>query len=152
MSMTWYLFWMVLITGAVTFLLRAFPFLAFGRGNKPPEIIRYLGDVVSPAAIAMLVVYCYFAYFKARPFSAASGWNLPEVAAGLLVIWLHHWKTRWRMLIIFGIFAFFYLFIGGPVVMPRYQIPALPLLCAMAGTWFVLLRKRFVGGIVSDIS
>lgn len=60
----------------------------------------------------------------------------------LLVIWLYHWKTKWRMLILFGIFAFFYLFAGGPVVMPRYQIPALPLLCAMAGTWFVLLFRK----------
>ena len=59
-----------------------------------------------------------------------------------LVIWLYHWKTQWRMLILFGIFGFFYLFAGGPVVMPRYQIPALPLLCAMAGTWFVLLFRK----------
>ena len=44
------------------------------------------------------------------------------------------------MLILFGIFGFFYLFAGGPVVMPRYQIPALPLLCAMAGSWFGLFR------------
>ena len=64
----------------------------------------------------------------------------------LLMNWLKHWKTQWRMLILFGIFAFFYLFAGGPVVMPRYQIPALPLLCAMAGTWFILLRKRFARG------
>ena len=60
----------------------------------------------------------------------------------LLVVWLYHWKTQWRLLILFGIFAFFYLFAGGPVVMPRYQIPALPLLCAMAGTWFVLLCRK----------
>ncbi|MBO4647424.1 MAG: AzlD domain-containing protein [Lentisphaeria bacterium] len=107
--MIWYLFRLVLITGAVTFLLRAFPFLAFGRGNKPPEIIRYLGDVVSPAAIAMLVVYCYFAYFKARPFSAASGWNLPEVAAGLLVIWLHLWKRNALLSIIAGVILYMFL-------------------------------------------
>ena len=109
MNMTWYLFWMVLVTGTVTFLLRAFPFLAFGRGNKPPEIIRYLGDVVSPAAIAMLVVYCYFAYFKARPFSAASGWNLPEAAAGLLVIWLHLWKRNALLSIIAGVILYMFL-------------------------------------------
>ena len=45
---------------------------------------------------------------------------------------------------IFGLFGFFYLFAGGPVVMPRYQIPALPLLCAMAGSWFVLLFRKIV--------
>ena len=60
----------------------------------------------------------------------------------MLLIWLRRWKTQWLMLILFGIFAFFYLFAGGPVTMPRYQIPALPLLCAMAGTWFVLIRRK----------
>jgi len=60
----------------------------------------------------------------------------------LLLIWFRRWKNHWRLLIVFGIFGFFYLFIGGPVVMPRYQIPALPMLCAMAGTWFVLLLRK----------
>ena len=78
------------------------------------------------------------------PFLLITG--LLYLGAGmLLLIWLRHWKTRWRLLILFGIFGFFYLFAGGPVVMPRYQIPALPLLCAMAGSWFGLfqfLKKR----------
>ncbi len=75
------------------------------------------------------------------PFLLITG--LLYLGAGMyLLIWLRHWKTRWRLLILFGIFGFFYLFAGGPVVMPRYQIPALPLLCAMAGSWFVVLRKK----------
>lgn len=75
------------------------------------------------------------------PFLLITG--LLYLGAGmLLLIWLHHWKKRWLMLIFFGIFAFFYLFAGGPVVMPRYQIPALPLLCAMAAAWFILLARR----------
>lgn len=61
----------------------------------------------------------------------------------LLCLWLCHWKTRWKYLMLFGLFGFFYLFAGGPVVMPRYQIPALPLLCAMAGTYCILLMRRF---------
>ena len=63
--------------------------------------------------------------------------------AMMLLIWLKHWKTQWLLLVLFGIFGFFYLFAGGPVVMPRYQIPALPLLCAMAGSWLVLPVRRF---------
>ena len=94
MSENLYLVCLTIVTAGVTFLLRAFPFIAFGRGNNPPELIRYIGEVVSPAAIAMLVVYCYWAYFKARPFSAAYGWNLPEIVAGLLVIALHLWKRN----------------------------------------------------------
>ena len=108
-GMTLYLFQLVLVTGAVTLLLRAFPFIAFGRGNRPPELIRYIGEVVSPAAIAMLVVYCYLAYFKARPFSAAYGWNLPEIAAGALVIGLHLWKRNPLLSIIAGVILYMFL-------------------------------------------
>ena len=61
-----------------------------------------------------------------------------------LLNWLKHWKTQWQLVFIFGVFGFFYLFAGGPVVMPRYQIPALPLLCAMAGSWFILFRKKIL--------
>ena len=64
-------------------------------------------------------------------------------AVMLLLIWLRRWKNHWRMLIVFGLFGFFFLFVGGPVVMPRYQIPALPMLCAMAGVWFSLMSRRF---------
>ncbi|MBQ9336094.1 MAG: AzlD domain-containing protein [Lentisphaeria bacterium] len=100
--MTRYLLLLVLVTGGITFLLRAFPFIAFGRGQQP-EIIRYLGRTVSPAAIAMLAVYCFCVYFKARPFSAAYGWNLPEIAAGLLVVGLHLWKRNALLSIIAGV-------------------------------------------------
>lgn len=102
-DMTLYLILLTAVTGGVNFLLRAFPFLAFGRGKKPPELIRYIGDVVSPAAIAMLVVYCFCGYFKARPFGAASGWNLPEIGAGLVVIGLHLWKRNPLLSIIAGV-------------------------------------------------
>ena len=54
-----YMLLLIVITGIVTYLLRSFSFLAFGHGEKPPKIIVYIGKVISPAAIAMLVVYCY---------------------------------------------------------------------------------------------
>ena len=100
---TRYLFLLVLVTGGVTFLLRAFPFIVFGRSRQAPEIVRYIGKTVSPAAIAMLVVYCFCVYFKARPFFAAYGWNLPEIAAGLLVVGLHLWKRNPLLSIIAGV-------------------------------------------------
>ena len=102
-EMTRYLILLVLVTGGITFLLRAFPFIAFGRGQQQPEIVRYIGRTVSPAAIAMLVVYCFCVYFKARPFSSAYGWNLPEIAAGALVIGLHLWKRNALLSIIAGV-------------------------------------------------
>ncbi len=60
-------------------------------------------------------------------------------AAWTLLLWLIKWK--WRLGLIFGAFAFFYLFAGGPVTMPRYQIPALPFLCAMAAFGVVFLFR-----------
>ncbi len=88
MSLTAYLILLTLLTGGVTVLLRAFPFLAFGHGGKPPAVIRYLGSVISPAVIAMLIVYCCCSCFKGKTFTAA-GWGIPEFSAGLTVILLH---------------------------------------------------------------
>ena len=76
----WTLFASVMVMAAVTLLLRAFPFLLFG-GRKPPETVLYFGRVVSPGAIAMLVVYCFNAV-EPREYPFA----LPEV---LVVVGLH---------------------------------------------------------------
>lgn len=86
--MTSYLILLVLISGGVTVLLRAFPFLAFGRGGKPPELVIRLGDRIPPAAIAMLVVYCFCGYFQDKTF-AECGYGIPELAAAAAVIGLH---------------------------------------------------------------
>ena len=48
--------YVVLISGAVTVLLRFIPFIAFRK--KKPEFILYLGKVLPPAVMAMLVIYC----------------------------------------------------------------------------------------------
>lgn len=75
--------WMVAVMAAVTFLIRAFPFIMFGGGRTPSALVLYLGRVISPAAIAMLVVYC----FRLTPVTAAPH-GLPELCAGLLVVLL----------------------------------------------------------------
>lgn len=46
-------------------------------------------------------------------------------------------------LALFVAFPAFYLLIPGPVAMPRYQLPALPLLCAMAGAGAVWLVEKY---------
>ena len=77
MSGAWYLFWAVMVMSAVTILLRAFPFILFS-GRKPPEFVLYLGRVVSPGAIAMLVVYCFK---SANPLHAP--FAIPELLASV---------------------------------------------------------------------
>ncbi len=79
---------MIGVMALVTYLLRAFPFLLFGAAKQPPKLVLYLGNVISPAAIAMLVVYCV----RHVP---VTSWphGLPELIAGGLVVGLH---LAWR--------------------------------------------------------
>ena len=55
-------------------------------------------------------------------------------------------RKRFFLILLFLAFAEFYLFLPGPICAPRYQIPALPLMCAFAGIWtasiFRKLKKR----------
>jgi len=78
---------LILVMAGVTALLRFLPFLVFRR-NTPPYI-AYLGRVLPPALIGMLVIYC----FKDVSF-AASPYGLPELIAAACVVVLHVWKRN----------------------------------------------------------
>ena len=79
----------IAVMAAVTFLTRFLPFLLFDRGEAPPKIVLYLGRVLPPAIIAMLVVYCL------RHVSLLQGSHgLPELIAILLTVGLHLWKRQ----------------------------------------------------------
>ena len=86
----------ILVMAAVTFLTRAMPFIFFDRGDHPPKIVLYLGRVLPPAVIAMLIVYC----LKGVSFQAMGGW-LPALIASVAVVLLHLWKKN-DMLSILG--------------------------------------------------
>lgn len=77
----------ILVMAAVTFLTRAIPFIFFGGKNKPPAVVIYLGQVLPPAIIAMLIIYC----LRSIQFSELSGW-LPMVISSVVVVALHRWK------------------------------------------------------------
>ena len=55
-------------------------------------------------------------------------------------------RKRGFLWLLFLAFSEYYLFLPGPICAPRYQIPALPLMCAFAGLWIVSVaagvRKR----------
>ena len=78
--------------GVLSWLIRALPFLLFGRHGEPPKTIAYVGRDLSPAAIAMLAVYCYAGYVRDRPPLEHCG-MLAELVAGGVTVALH-W--RWR--------------------------------------------------------
>lgn len=86
----------VAVMAGVTFLTRALPFLLFDRGDHPPRIILYLGCVLPPAIIAMLIVYC----LKGVSFMTLGGW-VPAAVSSLVVVALHLWKGN-DLLSIFG--------------------------------------------------
>lgn len=48
----------IAIIAVGTMLTRYLPFIVFS-GRRTPEFVRYLGRVLPPAAIGLLVVYCF---------------------------------------------------------------------------------------------
>jgi len=91
----------VLVTvGALSYLLRAMPFLLFGGRKEPPAVVKYVGRVLAPAAIAMLVVYCY-----AGEIAKASATTCDMVApfiAGAVTIALQLWRSNPLVSILIG--------------------------------------------------
>ena len=81
----------------VTILLRFLPFLIWSGKRKTPPYILYLGRVLPPAIIGMLVVYC----LKDTDFSSAP-FGIPEGIAALSVILLQWWKRNSLISILFG--------------------------------------------------
>ena len=86
----------IAVMAVVTFLTRALPFLLFDRGSSPPKLVLYLGRVLPPAIIAMLIIYC----LKDLSFLSLGGWA-PQLISVAAVVALHLWKHN-NLLSIFG--------------------------------------------------
>lgn len=87
---------LVLLTlGAITFATRATPFLLLG-SRPAPRVVLYLGRMLPPAIMAMLVLYC----LKDVDFTAGAR-GLPELIACALVVGLHLWRRN-ALISIFG--------------------------------------------------
>ena len=86
----------IAVMAIVTFLTRALPFLLFDRGESPPKIVLYLGRVLPPAIIAMLIIYCLRGVSFATP-----GGCVPQLLCVAVVAGLHLWKHN-NLLSIFG--------------------------------------------------
>lgn len=98
----------IAVMAIVTFLTRALPFLLFDRGDHPPKLVLYLGRVLPPAVIAMLIVYCLKSNILAVEANLTSLLNpavlnqwLPALLAVAVVVLLHIWKHN-NLLSIFG--------------------------------------------------
>ena len=89
----------VILAAVTTTGLRAFPFIAFGRNKTTPPLIRYLGSVISPAAIGMLCVYCIFSHWNDNGLVLRGGAEL--IASGAVVA-LQMWKRNPLLSILAG--------------------------------------------------
>lgn len=79
----------IVVCGLVVFTTRAIPFVLFSGKKEIPEIVKYLGKVLPPAVVGMLVIYCLKAVNVVKfPF------GLPEFIAVFVVIVLHVWKRN----------------------------------------------------------
>jgi len=88
---------LVAVMAAVTILLRFLPFLIFRADRPIPAYVVYLGHVLPPAIIGMLVVYC----LKDTAVTAAP-YGLPELIAAMSVVCLQVWKRNSLVSILSG--------------------------------------------------
>lgn len=97
-------FLIILTVGLTIFATRAIPFLVFRSGKEIPEVVKYLGKVLPPAVIGMLVIYCL------KKVSVVSfPFGLPELIAIAAVILLHVWKRN--NLLSIGVGTVLYMFL-----------------------------------------
>ena len=79
----------ILAIAVGTQISRWLPFLAFSGKKETPAFIKYLGRVLPPALMGLLVVYC----FKSTPIFTGSH-GLPELIAALFVVLSYEWKEN----------------------------------------------------------
>jgi len=87
----------IVIVAAGTVFTRLLSFAVFPSGRKTPTFVRYLGTVLPPAVLGMLVIYCY----KNINLTSTSH-GLPELFAGLVVVILQKWRKNMFLSIIVG--------------------------------------------------
>lgn len=79
----------ILAVSLGTQITRWLPFLLFPESKQPPKVVLYLGKVLPPAMMGLLVVYC----FKGVHWLSGTH-GLPELIAAAVVVLLHSWKRN----------------------------------------------------------
>jgi branched-subunit amino acid transport protein AzlD len=94
----------ILVIAAVTFFTRAIPFIVFSNYSETPKYIVYLGKVLPPAVIGMLIVYCVK---NVRITEVPYG--IPEIVSIGVVALLHIWKRNNLISILGGTMLYMFL-------------------------------------------
>lgn len=87
MSDFWTSIGIVAAMAGVTALTRYAPFIFFGHGKEPAKWIVYLGKVLPPALMSVLIIYC----LKDVNF-LGGGHGIPEILCIGVAMGLHVWK------------------------------------------------------------
>lgn len=87
----------IIIMALVTYLIRLGPFLFFGKGHSTPSWIIYMGKVLPPAVMGMLIVYSLKSVELFAMNSVA-----PVALAILTTTALHLWKRNNLLSILSG--------------------------------------------------
>jgi len=53
-----YSLFIIILIAVLTFAARLFPFAVFSRGKETPAVVVYIGNLLPPAVMIMLVIYC----------------------------------------------------------------------------------------------
>lgn len=84
-----YIIMVIAVMAIVTALIRFLPFILFDSGKQLPKWISYLGKVLPPAVISMLLVYCL------RNINLVQGnHGLPELICVAVAVLLHSLKRN----------------------------------------------------------
>ena len=87
----------IMLMALVTYLIRLGPFLLFGKGKNTPKWITYVGRVLPPAVMGMLIIYSLKAV---KLFDLSS--SLPVAIAISMTSLLHIWKRNNLLSILSG--------------------------------------------------
>ena len=79
----------IAVAAIVTLFIRAIPFVLFGGKREVPATVIYLGKVLPPAIMVILVVYCVKGIDL---FTGNHG--IPELLSVAVVAGLHIWKRN----------------------------------------------------------
>ena len=94
----------IAVMGLAVLATRIVPVLIFGRGEKVPEFILYLGRVVPYTAMGLLIVYC----LRDMPVLDAPH-GLPEIISLAVVTGTYLWKRNTIMSVVIGTALYMFL-------------------------------------------
>lgn len=87
----------IAVSAAITFALRALPFIVFRHEKKMPEKLIYLGNVLPTAIMAVLIIYC----LKDTAINFRQ-YGVPQLTAVILVAVSYKYKHNMMLSILLG--------------------------------------------------